>query len=62
MAENLGKWRSKREPISKFGLPDGGKGDTASLALGPWYDFHEFGCHLGNVGYTAFGEFSPPSK
>ena len=26
-----------------------GKGDTASVALGLWYDFHEFGCHLGNV-------------
>ncbi len=26
------------------------KGDTAPLALGLWYDFHEFGWHLGNVG------------
>jgi hypothetical protein len=31
MAGNLGKWRSKREPISKFGPSDGGKKDTA-----PW--------------------------
>ena len=21
-----------------------------SLEMGPWYDFREFGCHLGNVG------------
>ncbi len=27
--------------------PDGVKGDTAPLALEPWYDFHEVGCHLG---------------
>ena len=26
--------------------PDG----TAPLALGLWNEFHEFGCHLGNVG------------
>ena len=50
MAENLGKWRSKREPITKFGLSNGGKGGTAPLALGLWYDFHEYGWHLGNVG------------
>ncbi len=50
MAENLGKWRSKREPISKFGLSNGGKAGTAPLALGLWYDFHECEWHLGNVG------------
>ncbi|HJP54191.1 MAG TPA: hypothetical protein QF556_05760, partial [Rhodospirillales bacterium] len=29
---------------------DGCKGDTVPLEMGPWYDFHEVGCHLGNVG------------
>ncbi len=50
MAENLGKRRSKREPISKFGLSNSGKAGTAPLALGLWYDSHEAGWHLGNVG------------
>ena len=27
------------------------KGDAVPLAVDQWYDFHEFGCHLGNVGY-----------
>ena len=26
------------------------KGDTVPLAVGQWYDFHEFGWYLGNVG------------
>jgi hypothetical protein len=30
---------------------DGCKGDTVPLEMGPWYDFHEVGCHLGNVGF-----------
>jgi hypothetical protein len=51
MAGNLGKWRSKRGPISKFGPSHGGKRDTAPLALGLWYDFHKYVWHLGNVGY-----------
>ena len=50
MAENPDKWPSKRGPISKIMPSDGCKGDTAPLALGLWYDFHEFGWHLGNVG------------
>ena len=24
--------------------------EQSSLEMGPWYDFREFGCHLGNVG------------
>ena len=24
------------------------------LEMGPWYDFREFGCHLGNVGIEDF--------
>ena len=54
MAENPGKWPSKRGAISKIMPSDGCKGDTAPLALGLWYDFHEFGWHLGNVGSYAF--------
>ena len=25
-------------------------GDTVPLAVGKWYDFHEFGWYMGNVG------------
>ncbi len=32
---------------SRIMLSDGGKGDTALLTLGLWYNPHEFGCHLG---------------
>ncbi len=55
MAGNLGKWPSKRVPISKIMPSDGCKGDTIPLAVGKWYDFHEFGCHLGNVGLGNVG-------
>ena len=27
-----------------------GNGNRVPLEMGPWYDFREFGCHLGNVG------------
>ncbi len=50
MTDNMGKWPSNRGPISKFMPSDGCKGETIPLAVGEWYDFHEFGCHLGNVG------------
>ncbi len=50
MTENMGKWPSKRGPISKIMPSDGCKGDTVPLEMGPWYYFHEVGCHLGNVG------------
>ncbi len=49
MAENLGKWPSKRGPISKIRPSDGCGRDAVPLAVGRWYDFHEFGLHLGNV-------------
>ena len=29
------------------------KGDAVPLAVDQWYDFHEFGCHLGNVGLVS---------
>jgi len=50
MAENLGKGPSKRGPIAKIRPSDGYGRDTVPLALERWYDFHDFGSHLGNVG------------
>ena len=50
MAVNLGRWPSGRGPISKIRLSDGCGRDTVPLAVDQWYDFHGFGCHLGNVG------------
>jgi hypothetical protein len=37
-------------PISKIMSSDGCKMNSVPLPVGRWYDFHEFGCHLGNVG------------
>ncbi len=50
MAENLAKWPSKREPISKIGPSDGCGRDAVPLVVEWWYDFPEFGGYLGNVG------------
>ena len=50
MVTTMDEWHPKRGPITKIIPSDGCKGDTAPLALGLWYDFHEVGCHLGNVG------------
>jgi hypothetical protein len=50
MAENLGKWPCKRGPISIIMPSNGCEGDAIPLAVERWYDFREFGCHLGNVG------------
>jgi hypothetical protein len=55
MAENLGKWPSRRGPTDKIMPSDGSKEDTAPLAVGRWYKFHEFGSRLGNVGLVYFG-------
>ena len=30
-------------------------GNRVPLEMGPWYDFREFGCHLGNVGLSNLG-------
>ncbi len=56
MAENLGKWPSKRGPISKIRLSDRCGTDAVPLAVERWYDFPEFGCHLGNVGLDHLSE------
>ncbi len=50
MAEKLVKWPPGREQISKIGPSDGCGRDAVFLAVERWYDFHEFGLHLGNVG------------
>ncbi len=39
-----------REQGAPIAPSDGGKGDRIPLAAGMWHDFHEFGCHPGNVG------------
>ena len=55
MAENLGKWLSKRGPISKIRPSDGCGWDAVPSAVERWYDFLEFGGYLGNVGSDDFG-------
>ena len=50
MAENLGKWPSKRGPISKIRPSDGCGRYAVPLVVERWYDFHDFGCRPGNVG------------
>ena len=52
MARETTKWPSTRWPITKIMSSDGCNGNRVPLEMGPWYDFREFGCHLGNVGYT----------
>ena len=50
MARKMTEWPSKRGPITKIMPSDGCIGDTVPLAVGKWYEFHEFGWHMGNVG------------
>ena len=54
MARKMTEWPSKRGPITKIMPSDGCIGDTAPLAVGKWYDFHEFGWYMGNVGPNTF--------
>ena len=51
MARKMTEWPSKRGAITKIMPSDGCKGNTVFLAVGRWYDFHEFGWYLGNVGF-----------
>ncbi len=46
MAVNMGKWPSKRGPISKIRPSDGCGRDAVLLAVERWYDFPEFGGYL----------------
>jgi len=50
MARKMTEWPSKRRPLTKIRPSDRCKGDAVPLAVDQWYDFPEFGCHLGNVG------------
>ena len=50
MARKMTEWPSKRGPITKIMPSDGCIGDTVPLAVGKWYEFHEFGWYMGNVG------------
>ena len=52
MARKMTEWPSKRRPITKIMPSDGCIGDTVPLAVGKWYEFHEFGWHMGNVGLS----------
>ena len=52
MARKMTEWPSKRGPITKIMPSDGCIGDTVPLAVGKWYEFHEFGWHMGNVGLS----------
>ena len=54
MARETTKWPSTRWPITKIMSSDGCNGNRVPLEMGPWYDFREFGCHLGNVGLQEF--------
>ena len=56
MAINMGKWPSKRGPISKIRPSDGCGRNAVPLAVERYYDFHGFRCHLGNVGQTRYGK------
>jgi len=48
--ESFGRDLIPKLSASRIMLSDGGKGDTALLTLGLWYNPHEFGCHLGKFG------------
>ena len=50
MTENMGKWPSKRGPISKIRPSDGSGRVAVPLAEERRYDFPEFGGHPGNPG------------
>ena len=58
MVENMGKWPSKRGPISKIRPSDGCERDAVTLAVERWYDLHEFGGYLGNVGLILISALS----
>ena len=57
MARKMTEWPSKRGPITKIMPSDGCIGDTVPLAVGKWYDFHEFGWYMGNVGLSRENPF-----
>ena len=56
MARNTTEWPSTRWPIHKIMPSDVCKGNRGTLEMGPRYDFHEFGCHLGNDGLNQMSQ------
>ena len=62
MARKMTEWPSKRGPITKIMPSDGCIGDTVPLAVGKWYEFHEFGWYMGNVGWTFLETLSPETE
>ena len=50
MARKTAIWPSTRRPNFNNMPLEGCTGETVPLAVGRWYDFHEFGWHLGDVG------------
>ena len=54
MVRKVTEWPSKLEPIPKSKPSDGGKEDIVPSVVKRWYDFAEFGCYLGNVGWYVF--------
>ena len=55
MARKMTAWPSKRGPITKImPMADGCIGDTVPLAVGKWYDFHEFGWYMGRMSAYIF--------
>ena len=49
MTREMTEWPSKCGPITEIVQSGGCKGDTVPFAVGRWYDFPEFGGHLGKV-------------
>ncbi len=49
------------KPISKIRPSDGCGRDAVPLVVERWYDFHGFGCHLGNVGSDTCPKAGEPS-
>ena len=56
MAENTGTSPSKRGPIAKIVPSDVYKRAAVPLAVEQWYNFRDFGCHLGNVGLAELSD------
>ena len=56
MARKMTEWPSKRGPITKIMPSDGCIGDTVPLAVGKWYEFHEFGWYMGNASLVLIRE------
>ncbi len=50
MTTKLAEWAFEHRQITRNSPSDGCGRAAVLLAVELWYDFHGFGCHLGNVG------------